>query len=414
LIDIGTLRADHLGCYGYNRDTSPNIDDLARDSVHFKWAFSQAPTTAPSQASIMTGLYPGSHGMASEKSRLPEEATTLAESLADHGYLTAAFVDGGYLSEDFGFAQGFSTYDNSRGGGLAEIGPKVTDWLRQHASVDFLLLIHSYDAHTPYAPPERYRAMFADGLPPPSEGFEASAEQLEVVRASADSEKPQLLPTNDLEYAKALYDGGIRYVDHWIGRLMATIRELGLDERATIVLVSDHGEEFQEHGSVLHDTLYSTVTRVPLILRLPNGQKAKTVPKFVETVDLMPTLLDLAGAPPPPGLQGESLVPLILDQGAPPYLAFGESALRGGQSFVALGGYRMLRTEKNRDVELYNLLDDPLELEDLSEDEPDRIEVLTRRLDDWRRTFAASALREEAAPTDEKTLQQLRSLGYIQ
>ena len=338
----------------------------------------------------------------------------MAESLASYGYLSAAFVDGGYLSSDFGFAQGFSVYDNSRGGGLAEIGPKAIDWLRQHASEDFLLLIHSYDIHTPYAPPEEYRAMFLEGLAPPSEGFEASAEQLELVRASAEGEEPRLLPANDLEYAKALYDAEIRYVDEWVGRLMAAIRELGLAKRATVVLVSDHGEEFQEHGSVLHDQLYSTVTRVPLILRLPGGQRATRVSKIVEPIDLMPTLLDLAGAPAPPGMQGESLVPLIRGQGRPPYLAFGESAWRGGQSFVALGGYRMLRTEKTGATELYNLLEDPLELNDLSEREPDRIEVLTRRLDDWRRRLAVSAPGEEAAPVDEETLEQLRSLGYIQ
>ena len=344
VIDVGTLRADHLGCYGYDRETSPRIDALAAESVLFEWCFSQAPNTAPSQASILTGLYPGTHGVTSDLARLPEEALTLAEALAGHGYTTAAFVDGGYLSRDFGFAQGFDFYANHRGQGLAEIGPKVIDWLRRHADDDFLLLVHTYDTHTPYAPPESHRELFLEGLAPPSAGFDAGAGQMEALRTSPEG----ALPPHDLEYARALYDAEIRFVDEWIGKLMAEIRDLGLDDRATIALVSDHGEEFQEHGSVLHDKIYSTVTRVPLMIRLPGGAQATTISNIVETIDLMPTLLELAGAPGSPGIQGESLLPMIRGEGSPPYVAHGESAFFGGRKYAAMGGYRMLLSEQRR------------------------------------------------------------------
>jgi arylsulfatase A-like enzyme len=384
IFDICTLRADHLGCYGYGRDTSPNVDALADESVMFEWAFSQAPNTAPSQASIFTGLYPGTHGMVSDVARMPEEATTLAEALSAQGYVTAAFVDGGYLSEEFGLDQGFQHYDNNRGAGLAGIGPKVIDWLEEHASKDFLLLVHTYDAHMPYSPPDSHHDLFLEGV---EDGFERDM---------------------------ALYDAEIRYVDDWIGKIRTKIRDLGLDERATVVLVSDHGEEFMEHGTVLHDTLYSTVTRVPMMVRLPGGRNAGVISSIVETIDLMPTLLELSGTPQPAGIQGNSLSPLIRGEGQPPYLAFGESTFFGGQQFVAMGGYRMILTADGDRAELYNLLADPLELEDLSAAEPERVEVLRRKLDSWDELVSRSALGQETAPLDDDTLEQLRSLGYVQ
>ncbi|MBM3320493.1 MAG: sulfatase [Candidatus Eisenbacteria bacterium] len=415
LLDIGTLRADHLGAYGYSRPTSPNIDRLASESVVFEWAFSQAPTTAPSQASIFTGIYPSSHRMIDEGSRLVDEATTLAEALAERGYATAAFVDGAYLSPGFGFEQGFALYDNNQGGGLAAVGPKALDWMRKNAPGNFLLLIHTYDVHTPYDPPEPHRSLFLKGLAAPTEGFEATAEAMEAVRESFHAGTPRPLAEADLEYAKALYDGGIHYVDAWVGEFLDVLRETGLDKRATVVLFSDHGEEFQEHGSVLHEKLHTTVTRVPLLIRLPGEASAGRVEQFVETIDLMPTLLDLAGAPLPPHVQGESLVPLIRGEGRPPYIAFSESPLLGEQRAVALGGYRMILSKDLHTTRLYNLMEDPLELKDIAGDEPDRTDVLLRHLRSWEEKVELFSFEGgDSAAVGAETLEQLRSLGYVQ
>jgi arylsulfatase A-like enzyme len=412
LIDVGTLRADFLGCYGYDRDTSPYIDVLAGESALFEWSFSQAPHTAPSQASILTGLYPGTHGVVPEGGRLPGEAITLARALADHGYETAAFVDGGYLSAEFGLQQGFLSHHNSHGAGLAEIVPKALGWLRENASREFLLLIHTYDTHAPYSPPQRYRELF---IKHESEAASAvTASRLDAVHLAAQGQRPPALSPAELEYAEALYAAEIRFVDDKIGELLEGIRELGLDERATIVLVSDHGEEFQEHGSLFHDKLYSTVMHVPMMIRMPGGRKAGRISKIVETIDLMPTLLDLAGAPHPPGIQGQSLLPLVLGEGKPPYVAFGESGFFGGQSYVALGGYRMIVSAESGKAELYSFLDDPLELDDLASSDPERVQVLQRRLDAWKELVTKAALGQETAPLEEDTLEQLRSLGYVQ
>jgi arylsulfatase A-like enzyme len=164
--------------------------------------------------------------------------------------------------------------------------------------------------------------------------------------------------------------------------------------------------------------LHTTTTRVPLLLRLPGGRPARSIGKIVETVDVMPTLLELAGAETPVAVQGRSLVPLIEKRGKPPYVAFGETPHGGGQGFVALGGYRLLLSREDDAARLYHLPVDPLEQNDLAgnESEAERIAVLRRHLDAWEEMVAASSLdpdREEA-PMDEDTLEQLRSLGYIQ
>lgn len=415
LLDIGTLRADHLGTYGYARATSPNIDRLASEAALFEWAFSQAPITGPSQASIFTGLYPSSHGFLGEEGRLAEEAITFAEVLSEQGYTTAAFVDGGYLSPGFGLEQGFAVYDNSQGGGLAAVGPKAIAWMRQNAARNFLLLVHTYDVHTPYAPPEPHRSAFLQGLAAPTAGFEPTAERMEAVRASFHSDAPAPLSEADLEYAKALYDGEIRHVDAWIAEFLAAVREAGLDKRATIVLFSDHGEEFGEHGSVLHEKLVATVTRVPMMVRLPGGALAGRIEQIVETIDLMPTLLELAGAPLPPHVQGESLVPLLKGEGTPPYLAISESELLGGQRSAALGGYHLIYGEQLGSTRLYDLAADPMEQSDLAGAEPDRAEVLLRHIHTWQdKVELFSYAGGDSAAVGEETLEQLRSLGYVQ
>jgi arylsulfatase A-like enzyme len=416
IIDIDTLRADHLGCYGYDRDTSPNIDALAGESIVFDRAFSQAPNTPPSQASILTGLYPSTHGMIEDDDKVPDAIVSLAEALAGHGFLTAGFHDGGYMSKSFNMGQGFSRYESSRGKGLADVGPKAERWIEEHAEENFLLLIHTYDAHTPYDPPMPYHGLFLEGLDPPTPGFEPSTDIMESVRLSVWTDEPRKLPSNDLEYARALYDAGIRYVDDWVGRFLGRVKELGLDRRATIVLISDHGEEFQEHGSVLHEKLYSTVTRVPLMIRLPGAAPKRRVTEVVETIDLMPTILDLVGVSHPPGLQGQSLLPLITGDGSGDDLAFGESPFFGHRRFVASGRHQLLVTKSTGAIELYDFVADPFEQADLASTETEVADRLSAELISWQGLIDASLYDPSSGghELDEETRTQLEELGYIQ
>ena len=417
IIDIDTLRADHLGCYGYQRPTSPNIDGFAAESVLFEWAFSQAPNTPPSQTSILTGLYPGTHGMIEDEDIVPDGITTLAEALAAHGMMTTGFHDGGYMSDHFNIGQGFQIYDNNRGQGLKGIGPKVFDWLRENHDQPFLLFVHTYDTHTPYDPTPPFDALFVDEVPPPSPGFSPTTEQMEKIRLSKYTEERLMLADNDLGYAMARYDAEIAYVDDWFGEFMALIRELGLDDRATIVFISDHGEEFQEHGSVLHEKLYATVTRVPLIVRLPGGGISRRVPQTVQAMDIMPTLLDLAGCPIPDEVQANSLTSLIFGvDGEHPLTAFGESPFFGERRFIATGRHHLLFTKKNKTSELYDFRIDPLEQIDISSEQTAETARLQDLIEDWdeniRLPFQHDS--QDGEDIDEATLEQLKELGYIQ
>ncbi len=418
IVDIDTLRADHLGVYGYDRPTSPNLDTFAQEAIVFDWAFSQAPNTPPSQTSILTGLYPSTHRMIYDEDKVPDRAVTLAEALAAQGFETAGFHDGGYMSQAFNMGQGFATYDNSKGKGLEVIGPKVEAWLREHHESNFLLLIHTYDVHTPYAPPAPFADAFTSGLAAPSPGFEPTSKQMEKVRLSKYTDTPLKLADNDLAYARALYDGGILYVDSWFGEFMQLLRELGLDERATIMVISDHGEEFQEHGSVLHEKLYATVTHVPWMMRLPGGEPAGRIDRVVETVDLVPSVLSLVGVEIPENVQGHDLLPLL--QGSPasdPAVAFGESPFFGERRFIASDDLRLLYTLRDQTVELYRYRTDPDEQVNLADESPAEVERLRGLLERWQAMVSATVLEpteETPAELDPETLEELRALGYIQ
>jgi arylsulfatase A-like enzyme len=378
LIAVDGVRADHLGCYGYERDTSPNIDALARESILFEWAFAQAPESLPSLVSILTGLYATTHDVVTPDDALREEAATLAEVLSDRSYMTAAFLAGGPSTD--GLGQGFSLFDADGSAGPDEFAAKILAWLEDHASNDFLLVVR---------PPGPDRSKTGGSLAP-----------------------------EELEQAKSAYDDELRSLDDWVGELMEHLRRLGVDRRATIALVATHGRAFGEHGAVSNDTLHAPMTRVPLLLRLPGGREARSVAQIVETIDLMPTLLELTGAEEPASIQGRSLVPLIEGRGKPPYVAFGETTGDGARRFAALGGYRLLLDREGDRAELYHLPDDPLESNDLAGDESEveRLAVLRRHLKAWEEMVAAASLDPamQTTPMDEETLEQLRSLGYIQ
>lgn len=413
LLDIDTLAASHLGCYGYERATSPALDRFAQDAVRFEWAFSQAPYTPPSQTSILTALHPRVHGVHSVREQLAEEITTLAEVFQTAGYTTAAFTDGGFMSRSFGLAQGFELFDDS-GGGLDVLAPKVSSWIDAHREQSFLLLVHTYAVHTPYQPPEPYRSIFLDGLASRTPGFEPTSEAMETVRRSMWTDRPQPLPAADLAYAEALYDAEIRQLDAWLEALFSQLEDAGLLDRATVVVFSDHGEAFGEHGSVLHELLYSPVTRIPLILRLPRGRQARTVDATVGAIDLMPTLLDLAGLEPPPAIQGRSLVPLLLGRSLHDRPIFSESPYFIDKPAVAWGDRRLIVNVRTAASELYAFRSDPLEQHDLAATEPAAAARLRRTLDGWQAAMAnLKRALPEGAQVDDETLEQLRTLGYV-
>jgi len=328
LISLDTLRADHLGAYGYARATSPRIDALAREGVLFEQAYSTAPKTAPAHMSLMTGLYPPAHGVRNFEGRidvsLGADVPTLAEILRVAGYRTAATTSGGNVHRDLGFGRGFQVYEHLPGEAepvfdralahlerLAAAGPEAPP---------FLLFVHTFQLHDPYVPPPETRALFVD----PDYRGKIVSDRDALTRlageewhqrnamfwAGVDPEDPA-----DLQHLKDLYDACLRAADNQVGRLLDALDRLALREDTLLVLLSDHGEEFHDHGGFGHDTLYDELLRVPLLMRLPPGAsplpEGARVEPVVRLVDVLPTILELLGLPSLEHAQGRSLLPLL-------------------------------------------------------------------------------------------------------
>ncbi|MGH9464447.1 MAG: sulfatase, partial [Thermoanaerobaculia bacterium] len=321
LVVVDALRADHLGCYGYPLPTSPNIDRLARESVVFDQAFAHSTWTKPSVATLLTSLYPSRHGlgrMAVETDAghraevLSRRHLTLAEQLAKHGYATGAFGANVHLQRKTGFAQGFDRFESVRLLTASELDGRWRAWLATGVAEPWAAYLHLMDAHWPY---DRYLPLaeaeaaspgvnpFGDPTlaPEPPESWQAVAGWAE-----------RHLDAANLAALRARYDAEIAFLDAAMGELLAWLAERGLAERTVVVLTADHGEGFYEHGQLQHSFRpYEEVSRVPLLVRTPTafGIRPGRVAEPVGLVDLAPTLLKLAGAPPLPDAAGVSLVP---------------------------------------------------------------------------------------------------------
>ena len=365
LISLDTLRADHLGTYGYHRNTSPAIDAFAKESVIFENAVVQSSWTLPSHMSIITSLYPSFHQVVERSFSLADEHVTLAELIKKGGYQTAAFTDGGYVNTTFGFNQGFDIYEDQRIG-IANIIPKVKKWLDSNKSEPFFLFIHCYDIHSPYNPPLPYNSTFHDfaytGSLIPSNN--------NILKAKRNKIK---VDDEDLRHFIALYDGGIRYTDEKIGAFLNYLKDDELYDQSLIIITSDHGEEFREHNSFGHgQTLYYRPDlHVPLIIRIPNFPKKEIkISELVQSIDLLPTILDIAKLPAHPPAQGKSLLSLMkrhknflnysLWRIFHPFtkeskVAFAEGA-NPNQASIIRNGYQIIYNSESSSVELFNLL----------------------------------------------------------
>lgn len=252
-ITIDALRPDHLGCYGYGRDTSPMIDRLAREGVVFTQAISQASYTTASIPSIFTSLYPMVHKVVSERIILADEFLTLAEVLKANDFLTAAFMPSSILKAQFVFGQGFEFYDNTWPDldpkqyprwkvfdTASYIGKKVITFMEKKKAEPFFLYLHYYDVHSPYAPPPPYESLFYN----PKDLNKFSQEQYTRIPPGIRVKNDH----QDLNFYLALYDGGIRYMDEQIKILLEKLDEMGLLEQTMIIITADHGEEFLDHG----------------------------------------------------------------------------------------------------------------------------------------------------------------------
>jgi hypothetical protein len=303
LISFDTLRADHLGAYGYERDTSPFFDHLARRGTQFNQAHVQYPSTLTSHMSILTGLYPQEHGVYPPDGVLPEGIETVAQVFQRAGFKTAGHTEGGYVRGFYGFRRGFDEFrarDRQSPREIEVTFGRGVEFLEKLAPEDrFFLFLHTYAVHAPYEPPEGYEDLFWPGEPPQT--FPPTGPQLARHNAEGGTLSPEVLA-----YFEALYDATLRHADDTLRDFFGQLERLGLADDVTVILTSDHGEEFQEHGRMNHEQLYREVMRVPLLILHPD-LGAGRCEALTESVDLAPTLYELARLGPEQTPSGVSL-----------------------------------------------------------------------------------------------------------
>jgi arylsulfatase A-like enzyme len=426
LVSIDSLRADHLGAYGYPRATSPTIDALADGGVLCRKTSATTAWTLPSHMSILTGRSLLGHGVVTDDLQLGDDVPTLAESFKAAGYTTGAIVSAPYVEARYGFGRGFDEYDDhtirfaTHGESYKNVTAPLVEstartWLTRHAGGKFFLFLHWWDVHYDYAPGAPYDKMFD----PDYEGKIDGVNFYFNPKVNADMDR------RDLAHVVALYDGEIRLVDDHLAKLRAALAELGVAERTIIVVTADHGDEFFEHGRKGHHrTLYEEIIHVPLVLYVPGVQPRRNeIAMPTSTVDIMPTLLGLTGLEKPAGLDGADLSGI----------AFGNEAEWDRETIAELyrteslnvqvslqrEGRKVIHHFNDRLIEAYDTATDPNEVAQLDTQEgfaPGLLAELATWLNDkWtaHRGRERAGLEEEL-PMDAETEDRLRALGYIE
>lgn len=423
LISLDTLRADRLGSYGYERPTSPALDRFAAEGVLFERAIAPSPWTMPSHASLFTGLQPARHGVQKLDSRLDDGVETLAERLQQAGFETAAFVNSPYLSPKTGLGRGFTHYrefdkvDRKARKQVLSAGPAIDEisvWLDDHGDRPFFVFFHTYDVHSDYQPGPRYRERFARPYQGRFNGTSAMLRNVLFGRLEASAA--------DIAHASDLYDGAVRQLDDQLARLFAYLDESGLAETTTVIVVSDHGEEFLEHGGVMHGyTLFGEMLRVPLLVRGPGIPSGARVPEVVQLTDVAPTVLSLLGLPPLAGIDGHDLTRTWSQATAAKptrTLAYAESVPRPylpdvENHLVAVRGerFKLIHDFTTHHSRLYDIANDPRETRDVAAEHPEVVAELLGHAEAYRRGSDQAGGGVEFSDDE---IEQLRALGYVE
>ncbi len=406
LVSIDTCRSDRLGCYGCPDPTTPNIDSLAAKGARFSSVVCSAPVTLPSHATIMTSLYPPTHGVRDNGSfRLDESFLTLAEILKQNGFATGAVVGSFVLDHRFGLGQGFDYYHDtfrkpgsyrflhSRWQGhkvdifesaADEVTLEALRWLSANREKRFFLFVHYYDPHEPYTPPRAYRDKF---------------------------------PSSP-------YNGEVSFVDGCLSRLFRYLEKTGLSGDTLISITGDHGESLGEHGYTGHaDVVYDEVLLVPWVIADPREKMpGHVIARQVSSVDIMPTLLDLLSLPIPDGLQGRSRLPLLSGEiGGGEEISYSETLfpfLRGGQDEIyclRTPRWKLIRriAGNGRQTEsFFDLASPGDENADVSSRYPEEAGFLSRRLDEYRKLEPEKRFQRMIGVEDD-TRKKLKALGYL-
>ncbi|MDH3255257.1 MAG: sulfatase, partial [Acidobacteriota bacterium] len=397
VIVIDTLRADHLTQYGYERDTSPALAGLTAEATQFTRAYSTSSWTMPGVASLMTGLLPARHGVVRQSMVLPTRLGTLAEALGEAGWRTGGFSGNLFIGRKTGFDRGFETFEDHDGRVLAypdaeAMLGQVVDWLQSPAPSDapFFLYFQPMNCHGPYRVPAERRSDLL-GREPGAEFAYQGGPMKAILKQGNLRVRQQVTPAY-LQSLTDQYDTAIRYSVNVVERLFDELRTRDLYRNSLIIVTSDHGEELFDHGGFSHAySLFEEVVRVPLWIKLPHQSHGAAVDLPTSLVDLHPTILETVGIDPPPAVDGLSLGPVLRNETS--LGEFRSRALvfdtqwtrRAVASAILLGPYKLIEVDSNyeglRNARfLFDLDQDPRELNDLAEIEPETTEALATRL----------------------------------
>lgn len=425
LIVVDAARADHFGCYGYGKNTSPNINKFAKEGVLFSRAFSQGACTRISITSLLTSLFPEVLKVerAIGQVYLPDELIALPQVLARNGYATACFAPVGFsilgdrfeLSDTISFERGINKI-------APEINRKASIWLKKNSSKPFFLYLHYLGPHYPYSPPPPYDTIFWQ---------REIGERRKKFRdyKTAALKFPMQWEKNMRDFLVSQYDGRIRYEDAYIGAFLNKLNKLGLSENTLVIITADHGEGFLDHGTFSHsNNLYDELIHVPLIMRLPQALSGgKVVTDLVRLIDIVPTVLGVLNIAPDNIMQGVNLSFLINGGGMPELESFSQAHA----SSIEGGNRKGLRTDERSLIvtydsednmssfELYDIENDPKQLDSLVKQKPNELEILKAKLIEHitqcrklRDSLLGEDFVDKPAILDDKTKEALRNLGY--
>lgn len=437
VINVDTLRADFLGSYGFRGDVSRNLDRLAEQSFRFTNCYSQAPWTKPSVATLFTSLHPEVHGLTDHEGAywgdetrsfksgvLGEEAWTLAEALRDEGFATAAFVANPWLNSAYGFSQGFEHYDQEGmlfRATLDDLAREALRWLDgRQRSAPFFLYLHPMDVHAPYDAP---RADF-NALRRSSDvrsAIKLEPDRIPDMRWSNLETRPKWAGDElrrTVEYWRARYASGVRAFDRRLGNFLEALEQRGLLDEVLLIVTSDHGEELYEHGGWSHGrSLYRHQLHVPLLVRLPGGRQGGSAPRlFFDQLDLMPTLLSMAGGEIGARAQGQDLSAVFAGRNPSREAQSFAGANQAGPGWHALttAKYKLIVNVRDESEELFDLVSDPQEQRNLARREPAILKRMKDRLSiHLRDSAAAGRFDPRAEPISDEVRQRLEALGYL-
>jgi len=427
---VDCLRKDHVGIYGYSRDTTPNMDYFSQEAVVFQDAISQCSWTIPSVASLFSSLYPSVHRAISHADDnkygadiLNYKIATVAELARDKGYATGAFVANRWICKRLQFDQGFNSFNLIRSGfkgrvRAENINERALKWIYKNAGKPFFVYLHYMDCHGPYRPLEPYASLFKSIKNRQMTAEETSS--LEYLSVGREKDK------NNLNYYIDKYDGAIRYVDHHIGNFLKQLEEYGLSNNTIIIITADHGEAFFEHGVCEHGySLYNEEINVPLIVKFPESIKIRNNKnRRIQLIDITAAISRILGRGFPYNIDGKHLLNTSNDEMSDKYVVFSEelSELVKGPPKVAMikDNFKAIYMVAEQKVtELYDLRKDESETKNIIKMYPEKSKAFEKEIKSWQKEKLKDSERlglEESLVIieDQKAIERLKSLGYVQ